>query len=679
VSAAGPGYDLLGYKRLIVDYHFSAFVTGTLANANAGDYVAACAALGVDSVLVYAKDHWGHCYYATSSEPRHPNVPQDLFGQVLAGLRQRGIVGYAYFSVGWDEHAVRSHPEWAMRDAWGEFIRRGAPEDDRVTGRWTYLCMNSPYRDVALRQLRAIVTDYDFPALFLDILFLNPARRVCHCADCQALWVAHGHADPLPTTYTPAYLSFAVATLGRFHQEAKTLIAAAGKSIRTTHNFGLPYDADDYVAMEINPLGRNYFRGSALAKIMRAEAGGREVELIGHRFNQDWDFTTKGSGLMRWEAATVLAHNCALMWVDQPHMDGSFDPQAAAAMRAGYAVVDDLAPHLRSATPYAEVALLYASNSVALNPDEELDFVGAYQLLTELHWPFDVIAERDLTVEALQHFRLLIVPHTRHLTAAASAAVAAYVHGGGALIFTHASAMLSPSGQPLVLPGFGLVQIAEPLSHPASFLKPAISLSSAHLRVTESLAFRPAGAAHSWATHVAPNIAVTRTEWVSHNVAPGADSGQPAVVSGASGQGSYVFCAPRLFAESVRQGLPALREFLTALLGHLYQPTLWVEVPAPVEATFSRQGDDLVICLVNSPVGKPALGGVMLLRDTPGYLAFDACLPIHDVRIHLHGRYVADARDGRDRPLTIAATANAATVLLARLDEYAVVRLAGFF
>jgi hypothetical protein len=37
----GPTYDLLGYKRLIVDYHFSSFVAGTLAQASATAYVAA--------------------------------------------------------------------------------------------------------------------------------------------------------------------------------------------------------------------------------------------------------------------------------------------------------------------------------------------------------------------------------------------------------------------------------------------------------------------------------------------------------------------------------------------------------------------------------------------------------------------------------------------------------------
>jgi hypothetical protein len=677
----GPTYDLLGYRRLIVDYHFSDFVPGTLANADAGDTVAACAALGVDSVLVYAKDHWGHCYYATvDPAARHPNVPQDLFGQVLDGLRRRGIVGAAYFSVGWDEHAVRSHPGWAMRDARGAPIRRGAPDADRVTGRWTYLCINSPYRDAALGQIRELVARYDFPALFLDILFLNPARQVCHCDHCRALW-AREHADPLPATFTPEALRFAVECLGRFHRDVKAVIAASGKAIRTTHNFGLPYLDDDYVAFEVNPLGRNYLRDSALAKIMRAEAAGREVELIGHRFNQDWDFTTKSGSLMRWEAATVLAHNCALMWVDQPNMDGSFDPQAAAAMRAAYAVVDDLAPHVSGSTPYAEIALLYASDSVALDPHEELDFVGAYRLLTELHWPFDVIAARSLTVEELRRFRLLLIPNSRHLAPPAGAAVAAYVAGGGALLFTHETATADLAGRPLPQPGFGLVRIAGPLPHAASFLKPvsAVPLGSTHLRVTETLAFQPAHGAEVRATHVAPNIDVTREQWVSHNVAPGQDTGRPAVVSGALGRGRYVYCAPRLFAETVRQGLPALRDFLEGLLRHLVRPSIRVEAPRIVETTFSRQEDDLVVCLVNGVVGKPALGGVMLLRETPGALAFDEFLPIRDVRIHVRGQPVAVACDRRGRPLAITETADGPVVTLERLEEYEVVRIAGYF
>jgi hypothetical protein len=286
-----------------------------------------------------------------------------------------------------------------------------------------------------------------------------------------------------------------------------------------------------------------------------------------------------------------------------------------------------------------------------------------------------VISEASLTLEALSGFAIVIVPDVRHLAAEAAAAVTEYVRGGGGLLFTHQTATASPTAMSPPAPGFGLVEITAPLPHPASFLKPAFPLSSTHLRVAETLAFRAQGDIRVLATHVAPNIAVTAERWVSHNVAPGAETGQPSVIAGQHGAGRYVYCAPRLFAEYVRQGLPALREFLAHLLGQLAAPAIRVEAPAIVEATFSCQRDDLVVCLVNGVTGKPALGGFLLLRDAPGHDALDEVIPIRDVRIHVRGRPIASACDGRGRPLPVMRSENESTITLERLDEYAVVRL----
>ena len=670
-----PTYDLLGYKRLIVDYHFSDFVPGALANANAADYVNACVELAVDSVLVYAKDHWGNCYFATPNYPRHPNVPQDLFGEVLAGLSENDIVGFAYFSVGWDEHIARQHPEWVMRAADGTQIRRGAPIADRVTGRWRYLCMNSPARDYLLGQIEELVADYDFPALFLDILFMNPAGQVCHCRWCQERW-REQHDAPLLANFTPSYLTFITETLGRFQRDVKAVIAASGKAIQITHNFGLPYDEDDYVAFEFNALGRNFLRGSAIAKIMRAEADGREVELIGHRFNQNWDFTTKSPVLMRWEAATVLAHNCALMWVDQPHMDGSFDSAALAAMRASYQVADDLIPHVRDSKPYAEIALLYPARSIRLDPDQELDFVGAYRLLSELHWPFDVISEEQLTREQLQSFRLLIIPYARHLAPGAAAAVTEYVENGGRLFFLYQTATASLTPDPLPADSFGMVQILGPVAHPASFLRPLPKYRCGNLRVTNTLEFCALANAETCSTFIEPNITVTWDQWVSHNVAPGPETDQPSAIKGSWGDGHFVYSAPRLFAEYGRQGLPSLAAFITALLLDLVEPGVWVEAPKPIEATYNWQGEDLVVVLANGIGNRPVRGGVMMLGDSPGFDTIDEVVPVHDIRLHVQQGFVIGADDMCGNPLTITLESETKSVVtLERLEQYDVIRV----
>ncbi len=43
--------------------------------------------------------------------------------------------------------------------------------------------------------------------------------------------------------------------------------------------------------------------------MFRARADGKEVELIGHRFNKIWDFTLKPPALMQFEVATAISHN----------------------------------------------------------------------------------------------------------------------------------------------------------------------------------------------------------------------------------------------------------------------------------------------------------------------------------------------------------------------------------
>lgn len=660
--------NLLGYKRLIIDYHFSDFVPGTLAQADAAGTVAACLETGADSVLVYAKDHWGHCYYATEKYPRHPNVPQDLFGETLAGLSAAELTGYAYFSVGWDEHTVRAHPDWALRDADGRPIRRGASPENRVTGRWTYLCLNSPYRQYALAQIEEIVSRYDFPALFLDIVFLLPHYPPCACEHCQTAW-GKEHDGPIPDAYTPDYLDFVFAGYGRFFREVKAIIAAAGKDVQITHNFGLPYDEDDYVAFEINTLGRNFLRGSALAKIMRAEAHGRTVELIGHRFNQDWDFVTKPPTLMRWEAATVLAHNCALMWVDQPNMNGRFDPKAIAAIKAAFETVDDLLPFMRDTKPVAEIALLYPTRSFLMQPEEELGFVGAYRMLTELHWPFDVVTEDTLTVDSLIGFQLLIVPHATYLLPQTVTAVSQYLQNGGHLLTTgHAAALLQ------------VAELDDNLPYPVAFIRPGdeYDLHTTYLRVENPAALLPWHDDQVRVVYTAPNIAVTSEQWVSHNVAPGQETTLAAVVSGRMGDGRYTLIAPRLFADAMRQSVPAYRQYAAALMGELVDLSLWVDAPTAVEVTYNYRGHELIICLVNGLGSRPVSGGILYQADTPGHQMLEEVIPVHDIQIHLRHAFINQVQDQTGRDLTMThpgGDLSHTIIFLERMEQTAVVRL----
>lgn len=111
----------LGYKRIILDYHFSSFLPQTLTRVDPEDYIRRMKSAGIEAFLVYAKDHWGHIYHKTEIGPRHPNAPEDLFGTLLDLCRRHGITPYAYTTILWDEHSARTHPEWRAKDARGRW------------------------------------------------------------------------------------------------------------------------------------------------------------------------------------------------------------------------------------------------------------------------------------------------------------------------------------------------------------------------------------------------------------------------------------------------------------------------------------------------------------------------------------------------------------------------------
>lgn len=81
-----------------------------------------------------------------------------------------------YLSAGLDEKLARRHPEWLIRDMndrtnWAEgFMQPG----------YHQFCMNSPYLDILIEQIREVLLRYDVDGLFLDIVGV----RKCYCHNC---------------------------------------------------------------------------------------------------------------------------------------------------------------------------------------------------------------------------------------------------------------------------------------------------------------------------------------------------------------------------------------------------------------------------------------------------------------------------------------------------------------
>jgi hypothetical protein len=524
--------------------------------------------------------------------------------------------------------------------------------------------------------MEELIGNYDFEGLFLDIVFHHRAL-VCYCPSCQKLWkekFGEEIPSPMPPPAYARYLDFRTENYDSLSAQVREIGRKHHKQFLLTHNFGLTYRHDDYVAMEFDTHGVDFYHPTTRAKLYRARARGKEVELIGHRFNQNWDFTVKPATLMRLEVATAVAHNCAMMYVDQPYLDGSLDPQVYETLRQGFVAADDLVPHVKGTAPYAEIALLSSERSFEFDYATYRDFAGAYAMLTQLHWPFDVVTEEALNEKELERFRVLVVPNIVHLSPARVAAVRQYVEKGGKLLFCYRSATLDDYAAPLAEPSFGLVKIIAATDNQVSFIRPHWKLSSRFLRVVPVCVVEPDGEWEVAGTLVNPALRVTATEWVSHNMMPGEETTTPVIFRGRRGQGQFVYYAFRIFDEYVAQAVPALREAFEHGMRQIYEPQVWVEAPRNVEAVFNRLGQELRIVLINGIHSKVIAGDMWANEGARrGHTTLDEAVPVHNVSIQVRGR-VREAFDLRGKRRKTVTRGDTTSILVPVVEQYAGVR-----
>ena len=616
----------LGYKRIILDYHFSSFLPQTLSAVDARDYVRRMKEAGVESFLVYAKDHWGHVYHKTKISPKHPNAPDDLFGELLGLCRANGIIPFAYTCVMWDEFSARTHPEWRAKDAQGLLIENAPP----AGAGWHHLCVNTPYQDFFLAQLEELAENYDFPGLFVDILFYNASTCACYCDHCRAKWqTMYGREMPVPLASVDdriRYASFRDAFYREFYGRMNAVLARHGKAdILVTHNFGgTDPSLPTYLGKETEPFGQDYVIPQIIIKDTRNRAHGREVEIYFGRFNRFWDFTVKSKELLRWETVNCLAHDTAAIIIDQPLLDGRLDPQAYKAIGFAYHQADKLLDFTAGSQPYAEIGVYHDHlNYEATGFEGHEDFVGACKLLMECHLPYDLVTDFD-EAAALDPFAAVVLPHTPLVHSKMQAGLRKYVRSGGVAICEYTAGAFDEKGTTDRDSRHFLVDVSRHTMRSVNFIQPGgrsgeprtevsglsgeprpegsglsafESVAATYLRTGKMLELSPVKSDKVLGVRVPGAVDRNQWVWVSHNVPPDTRAAGAAVVVRKLGKGKVLYFNSRIFREYLHTNLGSLREFIRLCIEQVHAPRLWVQAPSIVDAIFQRKGDARVVTL----------------------------------------------------------------------------------
>ena len=669
----------LGLKRLCQDFHFSEYPEGVLARADAKTYVRTLKENGGEVILSFAKDHWGNCYFDTRVGRKHPAVKQDLFGEIIDEAAKLGVAVLAYMSIGWDEHSQRAHHDWRMV-TWS-----GA--DQHQGGHWTSLCVNSGYGQHTVDHISELCGKYKFRGLWIDIIqyTFDSLNAPCYCAACQRLWreagLGNAIPNPLDREARARYLDFRDAFLRRYVQAVRAAAKAAQPDLLFTHNWGGCFDLDDFIPKEAEPWGQDYVYQGYMTKFTRALANGRDFEMYTARFNQSCDFTVKPVELMRWEAANIVAHNAAIEVVDQPNIDGTLEPKAWAVIQEAYRVVDDLSPHLRGATPFAEIAVLYSHRNYELqkeigrqsSADVAHDFAGACKLLADEHLPYDVIVEENDSADSLKPLRAVVVPNTRSLNPITVTALREWCAQGGVLLFDYLSATRDHLWRPAPQPAFGFLTPGAPSRWPVSFVRPVADLDDPFLRVNELVHFKADSQAQSLGFLTPPALEETNERWVSHKIHPGWTTETPAAVCGTFERGAYVYSSWRMFKELLATDLRAIRQFIRGSLEKFYLPTLAVDGPRTVEMIPYRTADGFRVFLTNAVIGRPAGPCTPTYgANPPPHMNIDFVLPVHNLVLWVHAP-VRKARDRHGRHLSVARAGQRWKIVLPAIEQYEVI------
>lgn len=609
----------------------------------------------IDNLVVYCKDHWGCCYYPTSLGLCHPAIRGDHVGAQQEILQRLGVAFVAYYSVGFDEHAARTNPQWIARGPQGELLRHPR----RPRPRWHRLCLETGYLDFVREHLVEILSRYRPPRLFLDILGHPPGTfwgvYMCYCERCRHLFRERYGFDPpedLDGLRARAYeIEDFKAHLDRRSVEA---LLATVKGVLPDIDVGINGAAHfrQDVRAQIDWQFTEPFWGHwRSALFMRGVGRGKFLQGGAEVGSAIYD--PMPAAPYRLLAAANIAQGVRpMVYSPSQRPDGRLDKVEFQRLGSAYGQVEAFETHLSDRSPVPCIGILYHERTCVELPDvpygeERTAAVGlveadrgkpdhmhrkrvgaAIGLGTYAQMPVDVLTEQDLTAARLGSYRVLVLPGASRLEEDEAHRVREFVRSGGSLIVSCDTGLRRADGS--LRDDFLLADVMG-LSFESLDTRFATNQWGSYLvrqphEVWRGLpqtslplppplyVVRPCGA-ETWACHLDPCGVVGDEQWISWwSPPPGRATRGPVVTHHRFGRGQVVYFAASPFADSIVWVREGFSRVLAWLMG---PPPIRVRTSCPgaLGSSFWRRdrGDAFIVHLVNL-AGEHLAGDVLPLR-----------------------------------------------------------------
>jgi len=606
---------------------------------DAHEYISQIKKTGVDCIEFWAKDHHGIAYYDTKVGKRS-RIGRDLLNEVCDEARANSISVIAYYSVCWDNYVAEKNPEWAMRDKEQQPIRKYPSKG----AYWTWVCLNSPYREYVLKQLREISV-YDIVGFWLDILGIpSSPQKGCFCQYCIRKFADEYHAEaPSEAGWqNPTYRKyerFQLRSLFSFLREVRSI----KPELMLTYN-GSGFLCAPELAMESDWLNAETGSRDAPALVDQSfkarylRSWGKPYEMATPGGVARWtEWTIKPLNMLRLETAITIAHGGGLTVGETILPDGSLIYDFYRNFERLYAWVGKIERWLVGATSVPNIAILYtmpthtlamqnltapyhenlpaklgrlaedATKNEARSAEPLFEAYGFHRALLEGHFQYDVI--HDSKQGLPEGYSTVILPNQWCIMPDLVEELKRFVANGGALIATGRTSIYNEHGE--FLEDFALgdifgVRYLEPSTYPVSFMKiqdDRISRSCPDFPIllkSEALKVRLSERTVMLARLVYPASERSQTRFVFHDHShPAEPSEFPMITLNRYGKGWCMYIAAPIGKDFHERKDPWLRQILINAVERVAGRLLYSDAPVGVEVTLNRVGKNLVLHLMN--------------------------------------------------------------------------------
>jgi len=603
------------YRKLFFDFHSHSLAVGLASAFDADRWAQRLEKANAQAVSIFVKGGRGWSSYRRGSVRHvHPQLPEglDMLEEQLQALHKRGIRAIGYYHTFGSEAVAQDHPDWVVRNA------DGAPAGNSI-------CMLGPLlEEHMLPHVREVLENYELDALFFDGA---RASHGCFCDSCRESFGSETGAE-IPTDDSDPiwsrYIAWRLETFRQIRERISEVIHSIRPDMPVSYNWAyamnMPEPVPDHVGnlvIDVQPDDQA-FQGSYQARYWATL--GLPFDIMNSAFLQWWgDWGSKPAAALQQEVATVIA-NGGLTWIGY-QMTHTFDVQPAVMEQMGKALafVKEREYLLKDAEPIPNVAVFnstanHFAGGKARSYIDEVHLRGAHRLFMEAAIPHHFVHEKAL-LEHLEQYRAVVFPDARHVPSEMVPALERYVQNGGVLLATYRTGTEDGTGQKQeesVLSDLLGIRLEGDYEVPQAYVEVTDTdvkegvLDMPHL-VHGRFAFaRPQAADVETVARLRKLYTRADGQFLLTSSPVGEDSDYPAITRRRLGNGMAIYVAGQVFRGYQTHNQWCLKPIMANLLNDaIGQPLVQLDSPAWLEVALMRQGDRVIVHLVNFHGNRP--------------------------------------------------------------------------